>query len=302
MYVTLKGQKIIESVDSKLPRVTGISLPKIRKSRDFVEEMLYVNQPPPTPVDASVVTVDKNKSDMEGRSIHQIEEQPVEEEIPSGIILNVNNDSSPEKLVTENKADEVDNKDDSETIEAKSEFPISKVLGVDNVITDKTSMEIVPIKKVNFEDETVDNKVKEHIVIEEHSKKEDKIAVDDNASANHVLFFITEDDDTDKQNTKGAADSKSGNDITVGGNVVNGKVVEKLEELNEVDRVAHENSTDNLYGTEEGERTIQDVIKVEISEPEKRPEEHIHREENSGDEKPLTSTDYPFEKSDDPHE
>lgn len=297
----MKGQKIIESVDSKLPRVTGISLPKIRKSRDFVEEMLFVNQPPPTPVDASVVTFDKNKYDMsntEGRSIHQIEEQPVDEEIPSGIILNEVNDSSPKKVETENKADKVDTKDDSETIEGKSELPISKVLGVDNVITDEKSMEICPTKKVNFEDESV---VREHVGIEEHSvvmaesKKEDEIAVDTNASANNVLFFITEDEDTDKQHTKGAADSKSGNDISVGGNVINSKVVENLEELNEVNDVGHEKSTDNI---EEGERTIQDVIKVEISEPEKKPEEHTPEEETSGDDKPLTSNDYPFEQND----
>jgi hypothetical protein len=60
--------------------VTGVSLPKIQKPRDYVKEMSYVNQPPPTPVETSIVTFD-NHTTPDGRFIHQIEEHTVEEDV-----------------------------------------------------------------------------------------------------------------------------------------------------------------------------------------------------------------------------
>lgn len=52
VLVTIKGSKSLSLSESKLPRVKGISVPRLthNSARDPVDETSLVNQPPPTPV------------------------------------------------------------------------------------------------------------------------------------------------------------------------------------------------------------------------------------------------------------
>lgn len=280
VYVTLKGQKIIESVDSKLPRVTGVSLPKIKKSRDYVEEMLYVNQPPPTPVDASAVSVDKNRYDTsyaDGRSIHQIEEKVTEEEAVTDRTNQQINETEQNKTDEKPKesADTI-----NEEISDKKNSPISKVTERENVMTEKKTLEIGPMKKVNFED--VDKA--------EVERKPDgrKQGEDDNnvkKKADNVVFFITEENESGKNTARSdKADSKTIQSETDVNNENN------AYENNDITSANNENTN----GNDIEQKTVDDVIKVEISESEKKTEDNKTKELNSGEEKPVTSAEYPF--------
>ncbi|KAL3846842.1 hypothetical protein ACJMK2_017796 [Sinanodonta woodiana] len=65
VHVILKGQKLVEAMssDSKLPRVQGVSVPKVRKSDDPVDEMFMLNQPPSTPI--NIAEGEKENQDLE---------------------------------------------------------------------------------------------------------------------------------------------------------------------------------------------------------------------------------------------
>ncbi|KAK3605345.1 hypothetical protein CHS0354_033834 [Potamilus streckersoni] len=67
--VILKGQRLVEAMssDSKLPRVQGVSVPKVRKSDDPVDEMFMLNQPPSTPI--NLAEGEKDNQDLESMSV-----------------------------------------------------------------------------------------------------------------------------------------------------------------------------------------------------------------------------------------
>lgn len=280
----MKGQKIIESVDSKLPRVTGISLPKIQKPRDYVDEMLYVNQPPPTPCDVSVVTIEKHKFENDVKPVNQTEVQAVGENIQN-IRETQNRDDTKSRDKLE-KEDE--NKDKTNGEPEKTDTTLSQVVEVENVMTERKSLEIGPVKKVNFEDiqineskneETEKDTYRDIAVAEPEKEKEVSYEKNEN-----VLFFITEDEETDDQKEK--PQEKIQDPVE--------KENKTVESTDTEDK--HKNTTKDVVeeanDTEESNKTVEDVIKVEISETEKKMDG-----EESEEEKPLTSEDYPFDGS-----
>ena len=276
VYVTLKGQKIIDSVDSKLPRVTGVSLPKIQKPRDYVDEMLFVNQPPPTPVETSIVTFDKHKPETnpDGRSIHQIEEQTGEEDAQH---------NEPPKDI-ENAGE----KEGEENVEIKEE-PVSQVVESENVITEKKSLEIGPAKKVNFEDLKTEEPDKNDIKTDNVKEKENV-----NENKDNVVFFMTEENKAEEKDKN----VKENNIKTENSESTEIKDSEK-ERKPDGKEIGESESVEEVNEAEE-QKTVEDVIKVEISETEKKtedakPETDI---EDEG-EKPITSNDYPFDGSND---
>lgn len=189
--MTLKGKSMIESVDSKLPRVTGISLPKIRKPMDSVDEFIYANQPPPTPVDVSLGGHDRYKGDhSEARSIPQIEENIQAEEI-----ANTTQESSNHPKDTKISADikQVENKN-NETPENQN--TVSEVVEVENTISERKTNEIGPVKRVNFSDQQLhsDDKPKEESVSAQDKIDNEKETTD----TENVTFFVTEQNNVDK--------------------------------------------------------------------------------------------------------
>ncbi|XP_046349905.2 uncharacterized protein LOC124130894 [Haliotis rufescens] len=75
MGVTLNRANSMPKLNSRLPSVQGISMERIRKSRDPVEETSLINQPPPTPNAMSA-------KDGADKSNHMTEEKVKDDEEP----------------------------------------------------------------------------------------------------------------------------------------------------------------------------------------------------------------------------
>ncbi|XP_052785178.1 uncharacterized protein LOC128220720 isoform X2 [Mya arenaria] len=297
VYVTLKGQKMIESVDSKLPRVTGVSLPKINKPRDHMDEMMFANQPPPTPVDTSIAETEKHRPEKVAseRSIDQNDEniKAVEKETAKQVAdgggrkeFNVNGDVS-ENEKKGDKQENVGEKGDNK----ENEKVISETIVVENKLTDNKSMEIGPIKKVNFSDlqtpEDLTQEITERKDIGDLPDDDEKVTeqVIENAKKDdNVVFFVTEgekeeqeemdDKETDIETVKVAATKDS-------------------ENSGQVESRDQTESNDN-NSTNETENTVEDVIKVEISETEKKELVANDGDDENDEQQPVTSEDYPF--------
>ena len=289
VYVTLKGQRIIESVESKLPRVTGVSLPKIRnKSRDFMEEIQVVNQPPPTPVEPSIVSAERNRLEYDveaNRSRNTENDKTVENETKEGQGIIVNG----EKQISD------ENPDRDNTNEALGEVVVKE-----NHIDDRKTMEIRPAKHVNFIGVSKESTIDSDTVVQDKTDNEmikpaekvtkeaseivppkpvEKEAIG-NVNEDNVVFFVTENEqeeikeDTEideiiKDNSANIAEPKVETEV---------KEADKMEENEEID---DSNSDKNVDG----------VIKVEILEGDKSKDE-VDEVETATEQ--LYARDYPF--------
>lgn len=230
----------------------------------------------------------------EGRSIHQIEEQAIEEETIT--------DRTKQNLIETEVKDEVEKNpkeehknDDRLNIEVveKKKSTISKVTERENVITEKKSLEIGLVKKVNFDDVNINTTEEENTRSESKEYKEHTENRDENISekvkknTDNVIFFITEDNESgDKTARSEKSESNEVHDV------------KDTDKDTKVDETLSVNIDDELNGndnSDNGEQTIDDVIKIEISENEKKTEETNAEEVNSDGEKPVTSSDYPFD-------
>ncbi|KAL4220602.1 hypothetical protein ACF0H5_020999 [Mactra antiquata] len=279
VYVTLKGQKMIESVDSKLPRVTGVSLPKIQKPRDYVDEMLFVNQPPPTPVEPSLMSVDKTKPDISNadeKSTEQNKEKLEETEVTQ-----------------ENKTEVKDVEDKQQNVGDRDEA--GKIIPTKQETQLETSQSetVAPNKKVNFEDLQVPKQEpqpetpKEGVAIEKDVEN-----VKDTENTDNVVFFMTEEDaqiDKETENKGGKTTEQSPN-VTYVANSVTRNMAETTDNKTEA---MNGSSNDENGSNGDGEQEVETVIKVEILETDKKVIETETSEENE-ETKPLTSKDYPF--------
>lgn len=299
--MTIKGKSMIESVDSKLPRVTGISLPKIRKSMETMDDIIYANQPPPTPVDASLAGYQRDRfSNKEGRSIHQIEENVVDEE---NAVQEVINDSSKVQEDQENKQNKTG--DVAEEITAyRKEKPISEPVEVDNKMTERKIVESGPVKKVNFSDQQVVNGGTDGREDQTESDVKPEEGTDDTGDAkgvNNVTFFVTEQSDE----TAKAADANVEDAKTEIGNEINDELFNKQsKDENNVEVTENNPNNEIVKSTEtennvevKGNESVENVIKVEISESDKKTTVEDNNETNES-QKPLSSEDFPFEKQD----
>lgn len=253
-------------------------MPKIQKPRDYVDEMSYVNQPPPTPCDVSVVTVEKHKFETDVKQDNQTEEEAGGENIQNiRETKNREDTQSRDKLEKEDK-----NKDKTNDEPEKTHITPSQVVEVENVMTEKKSLEIGPVKKVNFEDlETNECKNEEIIkntdrdIAVAEPEKEKELGYE---KSEKVLFFITENEETDDRKEKPQEN-----------------IQDPVEKENKtVESTESKDVVEETNDTEKSNKTIEDVIKVEISETEKKMDG-----KESEEEKPLTSKDYPFDGPDD---
>ncbi|XP_052215656.1 uncharacterized protein LOC127834094 isoform X2 [Dreissena polymorpha] len=300
VYVTLRGQKLMESIDSKLPRVTGISLPKIsHKSRDHVDEFMLMNQPPPTPVDASLAGGEsRGKQDLSStatRTVPQIDENVKDEaEEMEKTPQRSSKDNDVVHSGHENMEDEHDNVD---VIKIKSEDKpkvISQTIIVENKLTDRKSMEIGPVKKVNFSD--LQMPTESNDVLANDDSQRNRSAVDDadnkdsdkknEVNAENVVFFVTEKDVGNEENedVSHSDNGKSFEDVK--------HTESNTEDYSENNEPTEDNSGDDRLNA------VEDVIKVEISELAK--EGHngsVKDEDDIEEELPVTSEDYPFASS-----
>lgn len=280
VYVTLKGQKMIESVQSKLPRVTGISFPKIRKSRDFVEEIHYTSQPPPTPVDPSAVS--HNRSRVEPSHADEHSE------------INANEDKKELQEPTE-EIDKVNTKVELITDNAMPRHvvteDISEVDIVENKMTEKKYMEIGLRKKVNFstdqnEDKKILSKNDEFRINAEETSKTTTNAgmlVENN---DKVLFFMTEESDENKLCEHDETILNQNDDKF--------KVTENMLDAEDVVETEHTNNEHNKNPNEVTD-DVDDVIKVEILEMERNRKEN---DDENPEKDPVTSDNFPFKIED----
>lgn len=294
VYVTLKGKSMIESVDSKLPRVTGVSLPKIRKSRDTMEELMFANQPPPTPVDGSIAGHDRHRletTSIDTRAIEQIVENVKAEE--------AENDNPEHAVKLKEKVNNVRTEDENvKNTNVVREEVISEVVIMENKLSDRKSLEIGPVKKVNFIDQQVlpavrgQEKVEEVEVVPQKEEQvengtEDDVNYADNVNDN-VKFFVTE-EGTDSPRKAGVDTSLEPNkaapveELVVENGHQNGE-----PETNEIENDIADESDNKTV-------TVDDVIKVEISESEQKKSEVSNANtEDDNKQQPVTSEDYPF--------
>lgn len=299
--VTIKGKSMIESVDSKLPRVTGISLPKIRKSMETMDDIIYANQPPPTPVDASLAGYQRDRfSNKEGRSIHQIEENVVDEE---NAVQEVINDNSKVQEDQENKQNKTGDVAEEITADPK-EKPIGEPVEVENKMTERKIVETGPVKKVNFSDQQVVDGGTDGREDQTESDVKPEEGTDDSEDAkgvNNVTFFVTEQSDE----TAKAADASVEEAKTEIGNEINDELLNKQPKDENNVKVTENNPNNEIVKSTEtennvevkGNESVENVIKVEISESDKKTTIEDNNETNES-QKPLSSEDFPFEKRD----
>lgn len=316
VYVTLKGQKMLDTVESKLPRVTGISLPNLRRRHDAVEETLYVNQPPPTPVDVSLGSLDRTKFDvLHGEYNQQLHvDQIINEEMNYENTDNAVPNTQPNKLVEHHKevkfADRVANIDingernieqiNSETQQAdnkqekavteteqKDENVIEKQVLVEdtekvNKLTVAKSTKVEPeAKKENIDaqqtetsKDTTEEDTELEITKSELTKSnqvekdtEHNENTDSSVKENNVVFFVTE-ESGEKNESLTVEEGKSGNN--------------KSENSDTEDEdVMNSNQVNNV--------TVDTVIRVEVSENEKKEPTEGHEPDRA-----ITSEDFPF--------
>ena len=300
---------MLDTVESKLPRVTGISLPKLRKRHDAVEETLYVNQPPPTPVDISLCSLERNKFEaLHGEQLTPTEpiineevhlgSQGVEKEIVPTEEVNKQVDTHKEvtfadrvaSIVIDDAIKELENEqqvlikeesaNDDKTKET-SEVTVEKEVEVDTHEDIKANRETIINEEMSkyeeldsqevVDDSIIDKVVEENAVSIEEDIKErdntketgntDKTVIDDN-----VVFFVTED-----QDEKGI---KVPDDID-----------KNVDSSSESDANEEEEAVVNSNG--ENIVKIENVIRVEVTENEKKVEE-------PEPDKAITSDDFPF--------
>jgi len=286
VYVTLKGKSMVDSVDSKLPRVTGISLPKIRKSYDTMDELMYANQPPPTPVDASLVGQDRNRFDQsnsEARSIHQIKENVMAEEDEV--------EQAKEEMKNEQVSKSADIRPD---VAGRKAEPLGDIGKVENTITERKSLEIGPNKNTNFTDRQGEDDKSgapkgdnvAFFVTEQHNNSEEKTGEE-----NDVQVKAGEENDVQLK-TREANDVKvkTGEANDVESKTANEQLITDGDDV--VDGIVNDNS--NAPKTNK-DSSVDVVIKVEVNESNRKNSE----EQNTASrekQKPLTSDDFPFEE------
>lgn len=288
---------MIESVDSKLPRVTGVSLPKIRKSRDTMEELMFANQPPPTPVDGSIAGHDRHRletTSIDTRVIEQIVENVKAEEAEDD---NQENTAKPKD--NNQKVNNVRTEDENvKNTSAVQEEVISEVVVVENKLSDRKSLEIGPVKKVNFSDQQVlpavggQEKVEEVEVVPQKEEQtengtEDGVNYADNVNDN-VKFFVTEEGNDTPRKADVDTSLEPNKAAPVEELVVENEHQNREPETSEIENDIADESDNKTV-------TVDDVIKVEISENEqKKSEVASGKTEDDNKQQPVTSEDYPF--------
>lgn len=280
VYVTLKGQRMIENVDSKLPRVTGVAFPNLRKSRDAMDEILYVNQPPPTPVDVSTAgSVDRHTISKKQGHEPKVTKQPA-------ILDNSVDDSKTYQTQTVLVNGEVGPAPESQEAE------LSKVTVSENKISDRKIVEIGLNKHVNFSNE--ENEPEDNVQINEMAAE----TTEEESKDDNVVFFVTEEDGKDTEETittENVAEKIPESDIVSDEKIEIKPSSEEqqavgVEEVNEIVNDTDEPIPNKLDSETNAEANP--VITVEISESEKRDNEIAENADKSRE--PLTADDFPF--------
>ena len=313
VYVTLKGHKVLDAVESKLPRVTGISLPKLRKRHDAVEETVFVNQPPPTPVDVSLGSIDRNKFEaLHGELIQQSHIEPIINEelnqdrheihdtVPSKIQtkttdqykevkfadrvanIDINGQMNVEQINTKQVLDE-NNKSamDSTNTEQRDQTVQNEVMEVENVVKIETKEEAKKLEPKALEKEK-DKGVSQEPIGEKviKSKQESK----------KELSSI------DGQNVQkeGAALSEKGDKVVFfmtedGGEKTALGIAEPGDKNNSTSE-SSENEEEIAVTPSSNNANVETVIRVEVSESEKKESKDLLNEPD----KAITSDDFPF--------
>ena len=312
VYVTLKGHKMLDTVESKLPRVTGISLPKLRKRHDAVEETLYVNQPPPTPVDISLGSLDRNKFEaLHGEQLTPTE-PIINEEVNMGN-LEADEDNVP-------KEEPIKQTDTHK--EVKFADRVASIV-IDDAIKELESEQKVLAKEENAKGELTEettekaienNKDKVDTQVDIKAHEEEKTITDEMAKYEVLDSQETVDetiiDEVVKENavsakeetkeSKNTEETKTIDNAVVDDNVVF-FVTEEKEETEEekserIEKTVDSSSESDLNGEEDidivvsnGENNveIEKVIRVEVTETEKTVEA-------TEPDKALTSENFPF--------
>ena len=298
---------MLDTVESKLPRVTGISLPKLRKRHDAVEETLYVNQPPPTPVDISLCSLDRNKFE----ALHGEQLTPTEPIINEEIKLDnqeVNKDNVPNEevikqlethkevkfadrvasIVIEDAIKELDSEKVLITEENDKEDTTKQTIetSVEKEVTEDTQIDIerkeeeittdeMPKDEVQESQETVDEKIIDEVVKENAVNAESELTESEHVEENNNADVTVNDDNvvffvTEEKDER----SVPGPDKTIDSSSESGD--------NEEEDVINSNGDNNVK--------IENVIRVEVTESEKKLEDINDPEPD----KAITSEDFPF--------
>ena len=313
VYVTLKGPKVIDAVESKLPRVTGISLPKLRKRHDAVEETVFVNQPPPTPVDVSLGSVDRNRFEaLHGEQIQHIE-PIINEEIQHETIdlhdnvpnkinakasdhykevkfadrvanIDINGQMNVEDIKAKQETEEpskneidVVNANIEQKNEAMTQSEVSEVVVETQIKSESVTEVKEPEVKVPADDknrtvlqEPIGEKVSirpgQVMPAEQISAVSEETVTKDNVSddTDKVVFFMTEDG---------------------GEKTPTGLIVDNGDSTSE-------DSGEEEVVTPDNNGTVENVIRVEVSETEKKESNEVVNEHEP--DKAITSEDFPF--------
>lgn len=266
-----------------------------------------MNQPPPTPVDVSLGSVDRNRFEaLHGDNIQQAHIEPIirEEIVPESLEVHGKVPNAvPNKPNDQQKgvkfADNVPNRDiNDENQQARNKQSVKEELDKENK-TEKSS-EILDEKQVEKDSEKQT----------EPSKKETKHEAinEENLESQETLNERVkegEDNSEEINNKRERTDEEHNTELTkIDDNVVffvTEKHAEKLEtEMPEKAKdLVNSNETSESEGEEEtattnGDKTprIESVIRVEVSESEKK-EKNEDKGENEPD-KAITSEDFPF--------
>lgn len=316
VYVTLKGQKMLDTVESKLPRVTGISLPNLRRRHDAVEETLYVNQPPPTPVDVSLGSLDRTKFDVLHGEYNQQShvDQIINEEMnyENTEVHNAVPNTQPNKLVEHHKevkfADRVANIDingerNIEQINSETQQAENKQ---EKAVTD-TEQKEENVEKQVLEEETeklneltVDKNTKiepeaKEVNIDIQQTKTTKDTIEEDAEQEITKSELTESNQVEKdtEHNDYSESNVKENNVVFFVTEDNG---EKTESLTDEKGKSGDNKSENgdiededVDSNQVNNATVDTVIRVEVSENEKK-------EPTEGDEpdRAITSEDFPF--------
>jgi len=257
-----------------------------------MEEFLLVNQPPPTPVESSVVGTDKplpssTKTEVTAgpnKANFGQEKRKVEKHIAI-----VDNSAAVNGNVDSEEKGNIDESSDAPKIEVN----VSETFIVENTVTEAKSMEIGPTKKVNFsdlqtpnEDNTDDVKGTEDEICADGRKDvsdESEAKTDDT----NVVFFVTEEGEESEKVTETAP--YDDNDEVAEDSEITAAADDKTETVVE----NGEGSVNNEDSNDESavkETNVEDVIKVEISEAERK------TATDEEEQQPVTSETYPFDE------